>query len=95
MAAAIPPWAQALGTRPEDPRKQEAWMRYARTVAAYRDRYGITGDDPLGPEAEETAQKIDHARAAQAILRAGSFTIQRTRPKAAKNALTRQSARSL
>lgn len=94
-AADRAPWTQALGTRPEDPRKQEAWMRYARTVAAYRDRYGITGDDPLGPEAEETAQKIDHARAAQAILRAGSFTIQRTRPKAAKNALTRQSARSL
>lgn len=89
------PWVRALGARPDDPRKQEAWTRYARTVAMYRDRYGITDDDPLGPEADGIAQKIDQARAAQAIQRARAFTTQRSRPKAAANALTRRGGRSL
>ena len=89
------PWVRALGARPDDPRKQEAWVRYARTVAAYRDRYGITSDDALGPAPDGLAQKIDQARATQAIQRARALTTQRARPKAASNALTRRGARSL
>ncbi|MBL3678896.1 MobF family relaxase [Leucobacter chromiireducens] len=89
------PWVQALGARPDDPRKQEAWARYVRTVAAYRDRYGVTSDDALGPAPDGIAQTIDQARAAQAIQRARALTIQRERPKAAANALTRRGARSL
>ena len=61
-------WTRRLGDPPRDPRKTAAWQRYARTVAAYRDRYGITEDTPLGPVPENTAQKIDRARAA-AVLR--------------------------
>ena len=94
-AADSAPWVRALGGRPNDPRKQEAWVRYARTVAAYRDRYSITDDDALGPEADGIAQKIDQARASQAIQRARALTTQRARPKAAPNALTRRGARSL
>ena len=59
-----------LGDPPRDPRKTTAWRRHARTVAAYRDRYGITDDSPLGPEPENAAQKIDAAE----MLRIGYLT---------------------
>lgn len=63
------PWTEPLGEPPRDPRKTAAWRRHARTVAAYRDRYGITEDSPLGPEPENAAQKIDAARARSALAR--------------------------
>ena len=40
-----------------------------RTVAAYRDRYGITTRTPLGPAPDSDAQKIDAARAKAALAR--------------------------
>ncbi|GAA3958372.1 hypothetical protein [Gordonia caeni] len=61
-------WTKPLGTPPGDP-----WRRYARTVAVYRDRYGITDDTPLGTAAVTTAQKIDAARARSALERAGNI----------------------
>lgn len=64
------PWTKPLGQPPRDPRKAAAWRRYARTVAAYRDRHGITEDSPLGPEPENAAQKIDAARARSALAQA-------------------------
>ena len=30
-----------------------------RTIAAYRDRYGITGSDPLGPAPSSQGQRLD------------------------------------
>ena len=39
----------------------------ARAVAAYRDRYRITDDAPLGAPPESAAQKIDAARARAAL----------------------------
>ena len=66
-------WTKALGTPPGDPRKALSWRCHARTVAAYRDRYGITDDTPLGTAAVTTAQKIDAARARSALERAGEI----------------------
>lgn len=43
------------------------WRRRARVIAAYRDRYQLSGVDPLGTVRERTAQKIDYARAHAAI----------------------------
>ena len=57
------PWTKALGTPPNDRRRAAAWRKSARVVAAYRDRYRITDDAPLGPPPESAAQKIDAARA--------------------------------
>ena len=65
-------WTRPLGDPPRDPRKATAWRRYARTVAAYRDRYGITGDSPLGPVPDDAAQKIDRARAEAALRQLAS-----------------------
>ena len=41
-----------------------------RTIAAYRDRYGVTGLAPLGARAETETQKLDAARARAALDRA-------------------------
>ena len=68
---AAEPWTLSLGDPPRDPRKAAAWRRHVRTVAAYRDRYGITDDrTPLGPAPENTSQKIDAIRARAALNRA-------------------------
>jgi len=72
------PWIKPLGTPPRDPRKTAAWRQHARTVAAYRDRYNITDDTPLGLAPETTAQKIDAARARTALERAQAITQTRT-----------------
>lgn len=61
------PWTKALGTRPTDARRAAAWRRGARVVAAYRDRYRIIDDAPLGASPASEAQKIDAARARVAL----------------------------
>jgi conjugative relaxase-like TrwC/TraI family protein len=62
-------WALSLGDTPAETRAAAAWKRQARTVAAYRDRYGITTRTPLGPAPDSDAQKIDAARAKAALAR--------------------------
>ncbi|WP_114906995.1 MobF family relaxase [Ornithinimicrobium murale] len=68
------PWTASLGPIPEGEKEAKAWRRDARVVAAYRDRYRITSSRPLGPEPESAAQRIDHARADAALLRAQAIT---------------------
>lgn len=63
-------WTKALGAPPKDAKTAAAWLRLGRTIAAYRDRYGITDPTPLGAPAEDDAQKIDAARARAALDRA-------------------------
>lgn len=62
-------WVPGLGDAPTDPRAAATWRQSARIVAAYRDRYQVIADAPLGAPPESTAQKIDRARA-EAALRA-------------------------
>lgn len=64
------PWTTALGPRPRDRAAATTWTRQAQIIAAYRDRYGITGDDLLGPAATPGAQQLDRARAQAALDRA-------------------------
>lgn len=66
-------WTKALGTPPTDPHRSAAWRRSARTVAAYRDRYQITDNAPLGTPPASTAQKIDATRARAALDRTKSL----------------------
>nr|MBP8881881.1 conjugal transfer protein [Dermatophilaceae bacterium] len=61
------PWTNALGAAPTDRRRAATWRKAARVVAAYRDRYRITDDAPLGAPPESAAQKIDAARARSAF----------------------------
>lgn len=64
------PWTAALGTKPADARAAQRWRQAGRVVTAYRDRYQITDDTPLGPGGGSDAQKLDAARAAAALTRA-------------------------
>lgn len=42
------PWVRRLGEPPADRRDRTRWERAIVTIAAYRDRYGITSPKPLG-----------------------------------------------
>ena len=68
------PWTAELGSEPNDAKQATAWRRMAIVVAAYRDRYGITGTSPLGASPEADAQKIGAARARVALGQARSLT---------------------
>ena len=60
-------WIMKLGVQPKQARTARAWRNAARTIAAYRDRYGVTGLAPLGARAETETQKLDAARARAAL----------------------------
>lgn len=72
------PWTKAVGTAPNDRRRAATWRKAARFFAAYRDRYRITDDAPLGAPPESAAQKIDTARARAALDQA--LTLSRVGP---------------
>ncbi|MDA8267873.1 MAG: AAA family ATPase [Actinomycetota bacterium] len=64
------PWTRTFGNPPTDPAAREQWMQAVATVAAYRERWGITADDrPLGPEgpAASTEGTVHRSRARTAI----------------------------
>ncbi|WP_104082764.1 hypothetical protein [Cryobacterium sp. Y11] len=60
------PWTQTLGAAPRGS-AAAAWHQSGCTVAAYRDRYDITGAKPLGAAPETTAQRLDADRAFVAL----------------------------
>ncbi|WP_460648298.1 MobF family relaxase [Leucobacter ruminantium] len=63
-------WATAAGVAPRSGPDRGRWRAQLITVAAYRDRYGITDRAPLGVSPEGVAQRLDYARAEAALLRA-------------------------
>lgn len=63
------PWLKRLGTAPTVEPARRRWLHEVRTVAAYRDRYNVEGRRTLG-EPKNEAQKLDAARAEQALRRA-------------------------
>ncbi|MFA5607274.1 MAG: MobF family relaxase [Leucobacter sp.] len=60
-------WVQPLLPERRDAETMTGWRRRARVIAAYRDRYQISSNEPLGPVPKRTAQKIDYARAQAAV----------------------------
>lgn len=60
-------WARRLGRD-----RGGAWMGAAVTVAAYRDRYKITSDLPVGGGAKNDAQRADRQRALSSLRAARS-----------------------
>ncbi|MFV0307090.1 MAG: MobF family relaxase [Desertimonas sp.] len=74
-------WTRPLGDPPRDSRRRQAWVRHMQTIAAYRDRYQIATDTPLGPTPDTTAQRVDAARARSALVEAQHLaTAVRRRP---------------
>ncbi|MFI0796593.1 MobF family relaxase [Micromonospora rubida] len=45
-----PAWARPLGAVPSDEAGRDQWLARAEVVAAYRDRYQLTSDHPIGAE---------------------------------------------
>ncbi|HUA49564.1 MAG TPA: MobF family relaxase [Solirubrobacteraceae bacterium] len=73
------PWARRLGPPPADPARCAAWEQQVRTITAYRDRYQITGGDPLGPAPTGEGQRLDHERADAAARRAQNIVNENVR----------------
>ena len=72
-------WTRRLGPRPVDAGDGEAWLDAATTVAAYRDRYKITSDLPVGGGAKNDAQRADRQRALAALRAAALGGARRAR----------------
>ena len=64
------PWTKRLGDEPADDAALQRWMREVGTIAAYRDRYGITTRSVLGEDPANKAQRRDAGRVQQAVRRA-------------------------
>jgi ATP-dependent exoDNAse (exonuclease V) alpha subunit len=71
-------WVQRLGNPPAAPGRREHWMREASTVAAYRDRWHISGQSAFGKQSdvssiEQTGQRQRAlAAAARAVAISGA-----------------------
>ncbi|WP_216656407.1 MobF family relaxase [Nocardioides marmotae] len=63
-------WARRLGRPPADPNDRTSWMHSVATVAAYRDRYKVESDPPVGGGAAHEAQRADRRRAQWAARQA-------------------------
>ncbi|WP_207782606.1 MobF family relaxase [Phytoactinopolyspora limicola] len=64
-------WVRRLGNDPHEPRRRAAWRRAVVTVAAYRDRHGITDAHPLGSVTVPSERwRTDTAYARAALERA-------------------------
>jgi conjugative relaxase-like TrwC/TraI family protein len=66
------PWAKALGVIPEEPERRARWVHEILTVAAYRDRWHITGNETVGRTVDgvSTEQAVQRRLAEGAALRA-------------------------
>jgi hypothetical protein len=59
-------WTRQLGPRPSEPGGRNHWIRSACTIAAYRERWGISAAEPLGAEdAVTSVEQLGHRRRAQ------------------------------
>jgi hypothetical protein len=69
-----PGWTLPLGQAPTDPDLERQWLRHVAIVAAYREQFKITTDDPrqiLGPYAEPgTAANKPYWHAAESVVAA-------------------------
>jgi hypothetical protein len=60
-------WIRSLGSPPARSSGRVAWERSARTVAAYRERYGISSSQPLRAPPATDIQAIDAGRSRSAM----------------------------
>ncbi|WP_281274846.1 MobF family relaxase [Georgenia muralis] len=64
------PWVSHTGERPNGASDYQGWLAELTVIAAYRDRYAITGPAPLGPSTHTLAPGRDRRRANEALHRA-------------------------
>jgi len=83
------PWLKKVGKPPTGARERQRWLQQIATIAAYRDRYGITSTSMLGAQPENEAQRSDATRARAAAERANQLA------RSASPEAARASARSI
>jgi conjugative relaxase-like TrwC/TraI family protein len=85
-----PAWLRRLGPPPTEPSARESWLSEVGTVAAYRDRYGISSDLPAASRSTNQAQESERQRAVQAVRAAARHAHRgpRVRPTLATNTLS-------
>ena len=88
------PWLKRLGETPTIEPTRQLWLHEVRTVAAYRDRYQVEGRTTLG-EPRTVAQKLDAARAEQAIRRARAISEQTARAQEGRRQTVAPTGRAL
>lgn len=66
------PWLRQLGANPDAVAARNLWVEAAGTVAAYRDRYGISSDLPVGGGAAGEVQEAERRRALRAVREAAT-----------------------
>jgi hypothetical protein len=65
-------WTRRLTPRSVGTVGRDRWLDAASTVAAYRDRYKVTSDLPVGGAAKNDSQQADRQRALAALRAARS-----------------------
>jgi len=70
------PWATQVGIPPADPVRRETWLRRLDTVAAYRERWGITDRSILGTRETTSLEQEAQRRLAQSAVE-GALSIAR------------------
>ncbi len=73
-------WVQFLGQMPSDPTHQAAWLANVATIAAYRERWNITGNTVIGKEEcvdsiEQLGQWRRASSAVKAVVRLSNSTV--------------------
>lgn len=92
------PWIAELGPPPNDPVSRLRWEQAAATVAAYRERHGVTdAETAFGQPADggQWSRRADRHRAHHALLDARKIAIQPTRPNSLTGAHTAPTSPSL
>ncbi len=65
-------WIQHLGEMPSDPTHRAAWLANVATVAAYRERWNITGKTVIGKESNvDSIEQLGQWRRASSAVKAG------------------------
>jgi hypothetical protein len=64
-------WVQLLGQMPSDPTHQAAWLANVATIAAYRERWNITGNTVIGKELDvDSIEQLGQWRRASSAVKA-------------------------
>ncbi|WP_448074222.1 TrwC relaxase [Georgenia yuyongxinii] len=69
------PWVLRIGEPPLGRSDRQRWLRHLAVVAAYRDRYGVTSQGPIGQWADSLGQRHDAERAAAAVRSARAIAV--------------------
>ncbi|HZC53366.1 MAG TPA: MobF family relaxase [Mycobacterium sp.] len=72
-------WTRPLGPPPADPTRRTAWIREIATIAAYRERWGVTGRDPIAAD-RASIEKTGHEKRAQAAAERATLLAGATTP---------------